>query len=96
MLKVKLDVLSLLIEKLGITTTVADGIINELVALLGDAKNNLGAAQVLTAITESIKLEYVVGKVIAFAFEQKSPKVQAESLIWVSNAIKEFGFQVNI
>lgn len=86
--------LSLAIEKLGITTTTADGMINDVIALLGDAKNNLGAAQVLTAIAEAIKLEYAIGKVLSFAFEQKSPKVQAESLLWVSNAIREFGFQV--
>lgn len=34
-------------------------------------------------------------KVISIAFEQKSPKVQAEALNWVGAAIKEFGMQVN-
>lgn len=53
------------------------------------------SGQVLTAIADATRLEYVVSKVISFAFEQKSPKVQAESLIWVSGAIKEFGFQIN-
>lgn len=55
----------------------------------------LGLGQVLIGIADSTRLEYVVTKVVSFAFEQKSPKVQAESLIWVSGAIKEFGFQIN-
>jgi len=41
-------------------------------------------------------LEYVVTKVLEAAFEQKSPKVQQEALLWVNNAIKEFGFQVSV
>lgn len=50
----------------------------------------------LTSIADATRLEYTVAKVISFAFEQKSPKVQAESLIWVSGAIKEFGLQLNV
>lgn len=94
-LKLKLDALTAIIEKLGVTTTTAEFFLNEIIALLGDAKNSSGANSVLTALAEAIRLEYVVSKVITIAFEQKSPKVQAESLNWVSNAIKEFGMQVN-
>lgn len=54
-------------------------------------------AALLTSIAESISLEYVIGKVLEFAFDQqKSPKVQQESLVWVNGAIKEFGFHVNV
>lgn len=94
-LKVKLDAIAVITEKLGVTTTTADYVLNDIVVLLADAKNGAGARHALTAIAEAIKLEYVVSKVIAFAFEQKSPKVQADSLNWVANAIKEFGMQVN-
>lgn len=94
-LKIKLENTRLAIDKLGITTTTSDYIINDIIEKLGDAKNSNAAAQVLTGIAETIKLEYVVSKVMEFAFEQKSPKVQQEALTWVNNAIKEFGFQVN-
>lgn len=94
-LKLKLDVLISITEKLGLTTTSADYIINDIVVLLADSKNAVGAATVLTALAEAIKLEYVVMKMMTFAFEQKSPKVQAETLSWLANAIREFGMQVN-
>lgn len=94
-LKVKLDAIAVITEKLGATTTTTDYILNDIVVLLADGKNGAGARYALTAIAEAIRLEYVVSKIIAFAFEQKSPKVQADALIWVANAIKEFGLQVN-
>lgn len=50
---------------------------------------------VLTAMAESISLEYVISKVMNFAFSQKSPKVQSESLMWISNTVKECGLQAN-
>ncbi|XP_055592597.1 protein mini spindles isoform X3 [Uranotaenia lowii] len=94
-LKLKLESVKVTVEKMGITTTTADYIVNDITEKLGDAKNSSPAAHALTAIAEAIKLEYVVSKVMEFAFEQKSPKVQQEALSWVNNAIKEFGFQVN-
>ncbi|XP_055620318.1 protein mini spindles isoform X4 [Toxorhynchites rutilus septentrionalis] len=94
-MKLKLENVRATIEKLGITITTADYIINDITEKLGDAKNSGPAGQALTAMAEGIKLEYVVSKVMEFAFEQKSPKVQQEALTWVNNAIKEFGFQVN-
>lgn len=94
-LKLKLDALAAITEKLGMTTTTAESFLTEIVALLADSKNSAGASQVLTAVAEAIQLEYVVSKVITIAFEQKSPKVQSEALNWVGGAIKEFGMQVN-
>lgn len=94
-LKLKLDSLAAITENLGITTTTADSFLPEIVNLLGDAKNSAGAGAVLCAIAEATQFEYVVTKVMSIAFEQKSPKVQAEALNWISGAIKEFGMQVN-
>lgn len=94
-LKLKLDAINVISEKLAVSVTSTDYIMNEVVEKLGDPKNSVSAAQVLTAIAEAIRLEYVVSKVLSFAFEQKSPKVQQEALLWVNSAIKEFGFQLN-
>lgn len=94
-LKLRLDAVTQIVETFGITVTSADYIINDITEKLGDPKNSTSASAALTSIAEAIKLEYVVSKVVTFAFEQKSPKVQQESLLWVSQAIKEFGFQIN-
>ena len=75
--------------------TSADFVVNEITEKLGDPKVSASATSALTAIAEAIRLEYVVSKVMSFAFEQKSPKVQQESINWVTQAIREFGFQVN-
>lgn len=94
-LKLRLDAVTQIVETFGITVTSADYILNDITEKLSDPKNSTSAAAALTSIAEAIKLEYVVSKVMTFAFEQKSPKVQQESLLWVSQAIKEFGFQIN-
>ncbi|XP_070492118.1 protein mini spindles isoform X2 [Chironomus tepperi] len=94
-LKLRLDAIKLIAESFGMTVTTSDLIINEIIEKLGDAKVSTSAAAALTAISETIRLEYVVSKVMTFAFEQKSPKVQQESIGWVNQALREFGFQVN-
>lgn len=94
-LKLRLDAVGQIIDRFGITVTTSDVIINDVTEKLADAKSGSSAAAVLTAMAESIRLEYVVSKVMSFSFEQKSPKVQQESLLWVNQAIKEFGFQLN-
>ena len=94
-LKLRLDAVTQIASSFGITVTTADYIINEITEKLSDPKNSTSASAALTAIADAIKLEYVVSKVMTFAFEQKSPKVQQESLLWVSQAIKDFGFQIN-
>lgn len=94
-LKLRLDAVTQIVESFGITVTSADYIVNDITEKLSDPKNSTSAAAALTAIADTIKLEYVVSKVMTFAFEQKSPKVQQESLLWVSQAIKDFGFQIN-
>lgn len=59
---------------------------------LGDVKNSSVAADTLTAIAEATSLEFVANEVMSFAFNQKNPKVQQETLLWLSTALTEFGF----
>ncbi|XP_033166310.1 protein mini spindles isoform X3 [Drosophila mauritiana] len=93
-LKFKLDIIRSVAENYPLTTTTVDLVSNEIIEKLADAKNGAGAGDVLSAFAEATKLEYVVGKVLSFAFEQKSPKVQSEAFNWVSKSIIEFGFQL--
>lgn len=94
-LKVKLEIIRAIAEKFTVSTVTADFVVNEVTEKLGDTKNSGSAAQALTALSEATKLEFIVSRVMAFAFDQKSPKVQSEALNWVGSAIKEFGLQVN-
>lgn len=94
-LKLRLDAVKQIADSFGMTVTTADYIINEVAEKLGDPKNSTSASAALSSIAEAIRLEYVVSKVMTFAFEQKSPKVQQESILWVNQAIREFGFQIN-
>ncbi|GAB0097358.1 protein mini spindles [Sergentomyia squamirostris] len=94
-LKYRLDIIRSVSERMPITVTTCDYAINDIAEKLGDPKNNASASAALTAIAEAITLEYVVSKVMSFAFEQKSPKVQQESLVWVNQALREFGLQIN-
>lgn len=94
-LKLRIDAIKIVSENFGMTVTSSDFVINEITEKLSDLKISSSATAALTAIAEAIRLEYVVSKVLSFAFEQKSPKVQQEALNWVNQAIREFGFQVN-
>lgn len=70
-----------------------DYCITDIAEKLGDIKNGTLAAETLTSLAEATKLELVATEVLNFAFVQKSPKVQQEALLWLSTAIREFGFK---
>lgn len=94
-LKIRLMIIQQISEKFGMSATTAEYIINDIAEKLGDPKNSAAAALALQSIVDAVKLEWVIGRVMSFAFEQKSPKVQQEILIWVNQVIKDYGFQVN-
>uniref|UniRef100_A0A6B2EE03 Putative microtubule-associated protein n=1 Tax=Phlebotomus kandelakii TaxID=1109342 RepID=A0A6B2EE03_9DIPT len=94
-LKYRLDIIRVVAERMPITVTTGDYVVSDVAEKLGDTKNTASASAALTAIAEAINLEYVVSKVMSFAFEQKSPKVQQEALLWVNQALREFGMQIN-
>lgn len=66
--------------------------IQELVEKLGDPKNGPSCGEVLIAMAEAAKLQWVGPEVMTRAFEQKSPKVQEVALKWLADAITDFGF----
>lgn len=69
--------------------------LHDVSALLGDNKIGYLAKQVLTTLAESTRFDLVSNAVLEYAFTlQKNPKVQIESLNWLSIAILEFGFML--
>lgn len=72
--------------------TTAQFCLQDVADKLGDAKTGTAASEALTAIAEATKLDFVATEVIVFAFNQKSPRLQQESMLWLSSAIQEFGF----
>jgi len=70
----------------------ADYLITDVVDKLSDAKNASITTETLTTIAEATSLDHVATSVVTYAMGQKNPKVQAEALLWLSNAILEFGF----
>lgn len=58
---------------------------------LGDAKNSTVAGETLLAIAEATSFEYVADEMVAFAFNQKNPKVQQETLTLLSRGLTDFG-----
>lgn len=93
-LKYKLDIIRSVAENYPMSTVTVEAVVNEITEKLADAKNGSVAADGLTALAEATRLDFVVGKVLGFALEQKSPKVQSEALNWTNKCILEFGFKL--
>jgi cytoskeleton-associated protein 5 len=91
-LKVKLDAVKHIAESGRFTRTSANVCLQDVAEKLGDAKTGAAALDALTAIAEAVKLDFVANEVLAFAFTQKSPKVQQEAMAWLATALKDFGF----
>ena len=91
-IKLKLEAVKILAEKSDFSKRSAEYVIPDVVDKLSDVKNGSITTETLTAIAEATGLDFVAVNVTDFAMGQKNPKVQAEALIWLSNAIREFGF----
>lgn len=95
-LKLRIELLSMLAQNSVFSKRSADFCLSELVDKVGDVKNGAAVQDCFTCISEACTLEYTSQKVVEAAFTQKNPKNQAEALNWLSQAIKEFGFKVNM
>ncbi|XP_014206626.1 protein mini spindles isoform X2 [Copidosoma floridanum] len=94
-LKLRLEIVKTLAENHQFSNILTEYCLMDITEKLGDAKNSATAADTLTAIAEATSLELVSNEVMSFAFNQKNPKVQQETLLWLSKALTEFGFIVN-
>ncbi|XP_075732811.1 cytoskeleton-associated protein 5-A-like [Rhipicephalus microplus] len=95
-LKLKLETLLVVLGGGPVSLCVADCMLADLVDKVGDIKNGQGATSALTALAEATSLDHVGQEVLQLCFAQKNPKNQSESLMWLANAIKEFGLKVPV
>ncbi|XP_049878313.1 protein mini spindles [Pectinophora gossypiella] len=96
-LKARLEACKHITENFPVSTVAADFVLQDIVTKLGDTSCSAVSADCLTAMAESCGLEHVLNEGLSFAMDsQKNPKVQSELFNWMSNAVKEFGFNMNI
>ncbi|XP_071643759.1 protein mini spindles-like isoform X2 [Temnothorax longispinosus] len=95
-LKLRVEIVKYLAENHPFTATVAEHCLQDIAEKLADAKNSSIAADTLLAIAEAMSFEYVANEVVEFAFNQKNPKVQQETLLWLIRGLSEFGCGLNI
>ncbi|NXD20508.1 CKAP5 protein, partial [Spelaeornis formosus] len=91
-MQMKLHIVALIAQKGNFSKTSAQVVLDGLVDKVGDVKCGTNAKEAMTAIAEACQLPWTAEQVVATAFSQKNPKNQSETLNWLSNAIKEFGF----
>ncbi|CAH1786978.1 unnamed protein product [Owenia fusiformis] len=95
-LKLKLELLHMLAKKSRFTVQSVEFVLKDIVDKLADGKNGAGAKEALSCMAEATSLEHICAEATKAAFDQKNPKNQAEALNWASQAIREFGFKVNL
>lgn len=91
-MQMKLHVVALVAQKGNFSKTSANVVLDGLVDKVGDVKCGGNAKEAFSAIAEACSLPWTAEQVVSLAFAQKNPKNQSETLNWLSNAIKEFGF----
>ncbi|CAL8357879.1 unnamed protein product [Lota lota] len=91
-MQMKLRVVAIIAQRGQFSKTSASVVLECLVDKVGDVKCGGNAKEGLTAIGESCSLPWTAEQLVSLAFAQKNPKNQAESLNWLANAMKEFGF----
>uniref|UniRef100_A0A1A7WRM3 Cytoskeleton associated protein 5 n=1 Tax=Iconisemion striatum TaxID=60296 RepID=A0A1A7WRM3_9TELE len=91
-MQMKLHVVALVAQRGQFSKTSASVVLDGLVDKVGDVKCGGNAKEALTAIGETCSLPWTAEQVVSMAFSQKNPKNQAETLNWLANAMKEFGF----
>uniref|UniRef100_A0A3Q2ZF28 Cytoskeleton associated protein 5 n=1 Tax=Hippocampus comes TaxID=109280 RepID=A0A3Q2ZF28_HIPCM len=91
-MQMKLHIVALIAQRGQFSKTSASIVLDGLVDKVGDIKCGGNAKEGMTAIGEACSLPWTAEQVVSLAFAQKNPKNQAETLNWLANAMKEFGF----
>ncbi|XP_025159861.1 protein mini spindles isoform X2 [Harpegnathos saltator] len=95
-LKLRIEVVKHLAECHPFSVTVAEYCLVDIAEKLADSKNSAIAAETLLAIAEATSFEHVADEIVAYAFNQKNPKVQQETLLWLCRGLADFGCCLNV
>ncbi|XP_063162759.1 cytoskeleton-associated protein 5-like [Candoia aspera] len=88
----RLHIVTLIARKGNFSRTSARFVLGNLVDKIGDVICSSDTKEALTAVAEACGLPWTAGKVTEAAFLQDCPRTHAETLNWLSSAIKDFGF----
>ncbi|XP_032094224.1 cytoskeleton-associated protein 5-like [Thamnophis elegans] len=88
----KLHIVTLIARKGNFSRTSARFVLGNLVDKIGDVICSSDTKEALTAVAEACGLPWTAEKVTKAAFMQDSPRTHAETLNWLSEAIRDFGF----
>ncbi|XP_062405946.1 cytoskeleton-associated protein 5-like isoform X3 [Sardina pilchardus] len=88
----KLQVVATVAQRGSFSKTSALAVLESLIEKVSDAKCGAKAKDAMSNIAEACTLPWTAEQAVSMAFVQKNPKIQAETLSWLSTAIKEFGF----
>ncbi|KAL2089066.1 hypothetical protein ACEWY4_015965 [Coilia grayii] len=91
-MQLKLQVVATVAQRGSFSKTSALAVMDALVDKIGDVKCGVKAKEALTGIAEACSLPWTAEQAVSMAFAQKNPKIQTETLNWLTNAIREFGF----
>lgn len=96
-LKARLEACKYITENFPVSTIAADFVLQDVVTKLGESSCCNICSDCLTSLAEACGLEHVLNESLTYAMDsQKNPKVQSEVFNWMTNAIKEFGFNMNV
>lgn len=95
-LKLRIDLVSYLAQNSKFTKVPTDCVLPDLIEKIGDVKNGKSCQECLSCIAEATSLEYICKEAIPLAFENKNPKNTSETLVWLAQAIKEFGLKLSV
>nr|XP_039262114.1 cytoskeleton-associated protein 5-like [Styela clava] len=87
----KFAIVKNLAENAKFSKTSGDICLTGLTDKIGDVKCGKASKEAITAIAEATSFAWVSETLLEYAISHKNPKIQSESLNWLSNAIKEFG-----
>ncbi|XP_047135598.1 cytoskeleton-associated protein 5 isoform X1 [Hydra vulgaris] len=95
-MNVKFKLLAIVAKKSDFTRRSAWYAVAGLISKIGDAKLKTQVSETLKIFSENISLNYISLKIAAAAEEAKNPKLQSEALVWMSEAVREFGFRIDL
>ncbi|XP_041970087.1 protein mini spindles isoform X2 [Aricia agestis] len=96
-LKARLEACKYITENFPVSSTATEVVIQDIVCKLAESGCGTVACDCLWALADACGLEPVATDALAYAMDsQKNPKVQAELFNWLSSAITEYGFTMNV